>query len=225
MCGRFVRSTDKDDLQSRYDFTDPSGVLLEPRYNIAPSQTHPVIIVENDLRILRTMKWGLVPSWAKDEKIGYKMINARAEGINEKPSFRTPFRKRRCLVPADGFYEWKKIDAKTKTPYYFRLKSHEPFVFAGLWDLWEKGQAPLYSFTIITTSSNELMTPIHNRMPVILHDKDIGAWVDPELSDPDKLLSLLKPYPPGEMECFEVSPYVNSYKNQGADCIKPLEAV
>ena len=114
MCGRFVKTTDKDDLQSRFGFEDPLGVLLEPRYNIAPTQLHPVVIVEDDMRVLRIMKWGLVPSWAKDEKIGYKMINARSEGIETKPSFRAAFKRHRCLVPATGFYEWKKVDAKTK---------------------------------------------------------------------------------------------------------------
>lgn len=222
MCGRFVRSTDKDDLQNRFGFTDPQGVLLKPRYNIAPSQMSLVVIVKDDQRVLKLMRWGLVPFWAKDEKIGYKMINARAEGINEKPSFRTPFKKRRCLVLADGFYEWQKPDKKSKIPYYFRLKSGAPFAFAGLWDLWDKEGEPRATFTIITTENNELMEPIHNRMPVILHEQNEGAWLDPELTDPAKLLPLLKPYPSEEMECYEISTFVNSPKNESAECIKPL---
>lgn len=222
MCGRFVRSTDKDNLQNRFGFTDPQGVLLEPRYNIAPSQMHPVVIVKDDHRVLKLMRWGLVPFWAKDEKIGHKMINARAEGINEKPAFRTPFKKRRCLVLADGFYEWQKPDKKSKIPYYFRLKSGAPFAFAGLWDVWEKGDEPRATFTIITTENNEMMAPIHNRMPVILHEQDEGAWLDPELRDPAKLLPLLTPYPSIEMECYEISTFVNSPKNESAECIKPL---
>ncbi len=221
MCGRFVRKTDKEDLQNRFGFDDPQGILLKPRYNIAPSQMHPTVIVESDHRILKLMKWGLVPFWAKDEKIGYKMINARAEGIESKPSFRDPFKKRRCLVLADGFYEWKRVDAKTKVPYFIRLKSGEPFAFAGLWDRWDNGVELLESFTIITTENNELMAPIHNRMPVILHEKDEAAWLDPEIKDPVKLLPLLKPYPSEEMELYEVSTVVNSPKNDVPECISP----
>lgn len=222
MCGRFARSTAKDDLQSRFGFDDPQGVLLEPRYNIAPSQMHPVVIVEGDYRVLKMMKWGLVPFWAKDTNIGYKMINARAEGIQDKSSFKNPLRKRRCLVLADGFYEWKKIDKKSKIPYFIHLKSGEPFAFAGLWDIWDKEDEPLTTFTIITTDNNDLIKPIHNRMPVILHQKDEGTWLDPELRDPDRLLPLLKPYPSEEMEMYEVSTIVNSPKNDIADCIKPI---
>jgi putative SOS response-associated peptidase YedK len=183
---------------------------------------HPVVIVEHDQRVLKLMKWGLVPFWAKDEKIGYKMINARSEGIESKPSFRDPFKKRRCLVLSDGFYEWKKFDAKTKVPYFIRLKSGEPFAFAGLWDIWDKGDEPLETFTIMTTENNELMEPIHNRMPVILHEKDEGLWLDPELKDPEKLTPLLKPYPSEEMELYVVSTVVNSPKNDVPDCIEPV---
>lgn len=223
MCGRFVKTTDKDDLQSRFGFEDPVGVLLEPRYNIAPTQLHPVVIVQDDKRVLRMMKWGLVPHWAKEPGIGYKMINARAEGIEEKPSFRTPFRKRRCLVIANGFYEWKKLDPKTKVPYLIRLRSGKPFAFAGLWEKWDKGPEPLETFTIITTENNELIEPIHNRMPVILHEKDESLWLDPELKDPEKLIPLLKPYPSEEMELYEVSTIVNSPRNDVPECILKKE--
>lgn len=222
MCGRFARSTKKDDLQTRFRFDDPQGVLLEPRYNIAPTQMHPVVVVEADQRVLKMMKWGLVPFRAKDVNIGYKMINARAEGIEDKSSFKNPLRKRRCLVLADGFYEWKKIDKKSKVPYFIRLKSGEPFAFAGLWDIWDKGEEPLTTFTIITTDNNELIKPIHNRMPVILHHKDESTWLDPELLDPDKLLPLLMPHPSDEMEMYEVSTIVNSPKNDIPDCIQPI---
>lgn len=166
------------------------------------------------------MKWGLVPSWAKDEKIGYKMINARSEGIETKPSFRAAFKRHRCLVPTTGFYEWKKVDAKMKQPYFIRLKSGEPFAFAGLWEVW--GPDNLETFTIITTENNELIEPIHTRMPVILHEKDEAVWLDPELHDADKLKELLKPYPSEEMEMYEVSTFVNSPKNESPDCIKPI---
>lgn len=224
MCGRFVKKSDKEQLRKRFGFDDPpQEVLLEPRYNIAPSQDHPVLIVSQDKRILSMMKWGLVPSWSKDPKIGYKMINARAEGIEQKPSFKTPLRRKRCLIMADGFYEWYKPDKKTKIPYYFKLKSDEPFAFAGLWDLWQSGDEKLKTFTIITTLPNELMKPIHNRMPVILSESSESRWLDPEITDPDYILPLLKPYPTDDMECFKVSTIVNSPKNDTSDCVVPTE--
>lgn len=223
MCGRFVRKSAKEELRKRFGFDNPpGGVLLEPRYNIAPSQEHPVLIVNQDRRMLRMMKWGLVPHWSKDPKIGYKMINARSEGIEEKPSFRGPLKNGRCLVIADGFYEWHKPGKKTKIPYYFRLKSSEPFAFAGLWDLWEKGDEPLRTFTIITTSPNELMEPIHSRMPVILRESDEARWLDPEITDSKSVLTLLKPYPAQEMECYKVSTIVNSPKNDAPECLIPV---
>ena len=174
--------------------------------NIAPTQLHPIVIVENDKRVCRMMKWGIVPHWAKDPTIGYKMINARSEGIEDKPSFRTPFRKRRCLVIANGFYEWKKADSKTKHPYPIRLKTGKPCAFAGLWEKWDKGLEPLETFTIITTENNELIEPVYNRMPVILHEKDESLWLAPELKDPEKLVSLLKHTPRRKWRCIEYPP-------------------
>ena len=224
MCGRFVKKSSKEELRKRFGFDDPDrGGLLEPHYNIAPSQEHPILIVSQDRRILSMMKWGLVPHWSKDPKIGYKMINARSEGIEEKPSFKTPLKRKRCIVMADGFYEWHKPDKKTKTPYYFRLKSAEPFAMAGLWDLWDKGDQILKTFTIITTSPNELMEPIHNRMPVILNECDEARWLDPEITNPHDVLPLLKPYPSKEMESFKVSTIVNSPKNDIPECITAIE--
>lgn len=154
--------------------------------------------------------------------LSHTMINARSEEIESKPSFRDPFKKRRCLVFTDGFYEWKKVDTKTKVPYFIRLKSGKPFAFAGLWDTWDKGKEPLVTFTIITTENNELIAPIHNSMPVILHEKDEGLWLDPELKDPKKLLPLLKPYPSKGMKLNEVSTVVNSLKNDVSECIEPV---
>lgn len=224
MCGRFVKKSTKEELRARFGFqnTPPQDTLFDARYNIAPSQEHPIIIVSEDKRVITSMKWGLVPYWSKDPKIGYKMINARAEGVHEKPSFKTPLRKKRCLVPADGFYEWSKADNKTKIPYYFRLKSDEPFAFAGLWDVWERDGQTLRSFTIITTEPNELMEPIHNRMPVILEEKDEARWLDPELTNPSEILPLLKPYPTDLMEYFRVSTIVNSPKNDVPECLIPV---
>ncbi|MGH7909536.1 MAG: SOS response-associated peptidase [Thermodesulfobacteriota bacterium] len=224
MCGRMTLTTDKDDLQSRFGYTYDSRVLFKLRYNIAPSQDSPVVTVKEDNRVLIMMRWGLIPFWAKEASIGYKMINAKAETVHEKPSFRKSFKEKRCLVLADGFYEWKKPDKKNKIPFRFVLKSREPFAFAGLWDLWKdpNNGEELLTFTIITTSANELMQPIHERMPVILHEKDESKWLDPEFKDTDKLKSLLKPYPSNIMEAYEVSSIVNSPKNDSPKCIEPV---
>lgn len=224
MCGRFSLSTDKDDLQSRYGFVDPSGILLKPRYNIAPTQQSPVVTVNEGTRVLAMMRWGLVPYWAKDASIGYKLINARAETLAQKSSFKKSFREKRCLVLADGFYEWRKTGGKApKIPLRFVLRSREPFAFAGLWDSWQTPEGDtLFTFTIITTEANELMSTIHDRMPVILHQKDEDQWLDPELKDVNKLIPLLAPYPSDLMDCYEVSPRVNSPKNDDPECILPV---
>ena len=225
MCGRITLSTDKDDLQSRWGFIDPSGVLdsIKPRYNIAPSQKSPVLTVNEDRRVLNMMRWGLIPFWAKEASIGYKMINAKSETLAEKPSFRKPFKEKRCLVLADGFYEWEKTDKKNKVPYRFVLKNRQPFAFAGLWDVWKTPEGDtLLSFTIITTRANELMERIHDRMPVILNEKDEAKWLDPEFKDTDKLSSLLQPYPSEQMVAYKVSTIVNSPKNDTPSCIEPV---
>jgi putative SOS response-associated peptidase YedK len=226
MCGRFARKEEKLLLESRFGCDAPAGVLPAPEYNIAPSQDCPVVTVEGDRRVLGLMRWGLVPAWADDVKIGYRMINARGETVAEKQSFKTLLKKSRCLVPASGFYEWKKLASGGKTPYFIKLKGGGPFAFAGLWTVWHAGREDeLRSFTIITTSANELMSPIHDRMPVILDEKDEARWLDPELVKPEDLLPLLVPYPPDAMECWEVSPYVNSYKNKGEECIRPVSEI
>ncbi|HWP91549.1 MAG TPA: SOS response-associated peptidase [Thermodesulfobacteriota bacterium] len=222
MCNRFTLSTDKDDLQSRYGFIFPNDILLQPRYNIAPSQNSPIIVSNQGQRELVMMRWGLIPVWAKDIKIGYKMTNARAETLAEKNTFKRPFRDRRCLVLADGFYEWTG-DKKNRIPYRFVLKTREPFVFAGLWEKWKSPEGEeILSFTIITTRANELMEPIHNRMPVILHKKDEDVWLDPKFKDTDTLTEYLAPFPSDLMEAYQVSTLVNSPKNDSEECIKPV---
>ncbi len=225
MCGRFTQHNEEDEFEDRFNFSNPAGIEFKKRFNIAPSQEVPVVVVEEDNRLLKLMRWGLVPFWAKEPSIGYRMINARAETVAEKASFKNPLKKKRCLVLASGFYEWIKSPKKsTKTPLYFRLKSRQPFAFAGLWDEWKQPDSgKLLSFTIITTGPNELMKPIHDRMPVILKEEDESAWLDPELTDFDKLLPLLKPYPSDRMEAYEVSTIVNSPKNDVPECIKPRE--
>lgn len=225
MCGRFTQHNEEDEFEDRFNFSNPAGILFKKRFNITPSQNVPVVVVEEDNRLLKLMRWGLVPFWAKEPSIGYKMINARAETITEKASFKNPLKKNRCLVLASGFYEWIKSQKKsTKTPLYFRLKSKDPFAFAGLWDEWTRPDGDkLLSFTIITTGPNELMKPIHNRMPVILRRKDENMWLDSELTDFEKLVPLLRPYPTDLMEAYEVSTIVNSPKNDVPECIKPIE--
>jgi putative SOS response-associated peptidase YedK len=222
MCNRFTLSTDKDDLQSRYGFIDPDGVLLKPRYNIAPTQYSSTAVVNRDIRELKMMRWGLVSFWARDIKIGNKLTNAKAETLTEKRSYKRSFREKRCLILADGFYEWKEVN-KRKIPFRFVLKTRKPFSFAGLWDEWKTPEGDkLLSFTMITTSPNSLIEPIHGRMPVILHPQDESKWLDPELKDTDKLSELLVPFPSDLMEAYEVSTIVNYYKKDSPDCIRPV---
>ena len=220
MCGRYTLTPEQKTI-NRHFKVKPGHYMHEPRYNIAPSQLAPVIVSEQE-NVMKMMKWGLVPYWAKDPKIGFKLINARSETITEKPSFKTAFKKRRCLVIADGFYEWEKGKGKrVKIPHRFVLKSRELFAFAGLWDVWKPPEGePLETFTIITTAPNELMEPIHDRMPVILHDKDYDLWLDPGAKE-DALLSLLAPYETELMEEYEVSVKVNSPREESPDCIEP----
>ncbi|MBI3303843.1 MAG: SOS response-associated peptidase [Deltaproteobacteria bacterium] len=221
MCGRFTLTTDLDRLEERFAFR-ATNLPCVPRYNIAPSQ--PVLTVTKaEEQRAGFLRWGLIPSWAKDASIGDRMINARAETVAEKPSFRRALQKRRCLVLADGFYEWRK-EGKKKTPLYIALKSHEPFGFAGLWETWKSptGEA-VHSCTIITTTPNALMESIHNRMPVILPREAEALWLDRAVEDPQALLPLLAPYLAEAMEAYAVSPLVNSPRNDTPACIEPLE--
>jgi len=177
-------------------------------------------------RQLALARWGLIPSWAKDTKIGNQTINARRETVAEKPAFRSAFKKRRCLVVADGFYEWEK-GAKVKQPYFIHRADDRPFAFAGLWESWhgpEKDSegTPLESCTIVTTTANDLMRPLHDRMPVILHPTDYDAWIDPGLADRERLESLIVPYEGDEFVTTPDSTFVNNVRNQGPDCVVPL---
>ena len=218
MCGRFSQAKDLEELYNEFTFIDePFDDIIKPRYNIAPSQLSPVIINENGSNKLKMFKWGLVPSWSKDTKIGYSMINARAETISEKPSFKKPFKSQRCLVIADGFYEWQKPDKNTKIPHRFIMKDRKLFTMAGLWDVWKQDSDPLYTFTTITTSHNELMKPIHDRMPVILPKENRKIWLNPE-SNEAELKELLVPYDSNKMDKYRVSDVVNSWKNDLPEC-------
>lgn len=220
MCGRF--SFSGDDIEERFDVELLKNLALTPRFNIAPGQDSPVVRHADGKRTLRLHRWGLIPSWAKEASIGYKMINARAETLAEKPSFRKALERRRCLVPADGFYEWMK-EGRLKIPVRFILKSRETFAFAGLWESWKKPDGTdLLSFTIITTAANALIKSIHERMPVILPRELEGAWLDPALTDAAALEKFLAPYPPDRMEAYRVSTLVNSAKNDKPECIEPI---
>jgi putative SOS response-associated peptidase YedK len=222
MCGRFALATEKNILDMLYDLEIRTGFNLVPRYNIAPSQQVPVVRLSpvDGRRELALLKWGLVPFWADDPTIGSKMINARAETVADKPSFRDAFKKRRALVPASGFYEWKKTDS-SKQPYYITTKGNRPFSLAGLWETWNKGSETLETFTILTTDPNPLVAELHNRMPVIIPQEGYKLWLAPA-ADPAALKSMLAPYPKGELQFYPVSPLVNNPSNDNPGLIEPL---
>jgi len=221
MCGRFTLTVDPAELQGTFtDFIFPPK--FAPRFNITPSQ--PVLAIPNDdANTADFFIWGLIPMWAKDPSIGNRLINARGETVAEKPSFRGSFKYKRCLILADGFYEWKANSGKkTKTPYYIHMKSHKPFVFAGLWDSWESSDgSSIKTCTIITTEPNELMETIHNRMPVILHPRDYAKWLDPSPQTPENLLPLIKPFPADNMSAYPVSTLVNKPGNDSPELVVP----
>ncbi|SFA49107.1 Putative SOS response-associated peptidase YedK [Parageobacillus thermantarcticus] len=221
MCGRFSLTVGIDQLRSLFRFVYAGDIA--PRFNIAPNQEVLTVFEAEGKRIGKMMRWGLVPSWANDPKIGWKMINARAETVDEKASFRRALKRRRCLILADGFYEWKKEGTK-KIPYRFTLQNGEPFAFAGLWERWDKQGEPLYTCTIITTTANELVSAVHDRMPVILPQDMHDAWLDAKLEDAGYVKSLLQPYPAEDMKMYEVSTIVNSPKNDVMECIEPVNS-
>jgi len=219
MCGRFTISMDPDDLETLMDLTGFAGVW-EPRFNVAPSQKIPVL-TDATSRVVEYYKWGLIPSWAKDPSIGNRMINARAETLTEKPSFKQAFARRRCLILADGFYEWKK-DASKKSPsqpYYFTLKDGSPFTFAGLWEAWNSPDGDIIkSATIITTSANEVVAPIHERMPVMLDVERCWDWLKP--SGINDLQHILAPFPPDRMQARPVSRLVNDPEKDSVELLR-----
>jgi putative SOS response-associated peptidase YedK len=222
MCGRFTATFEFREIKLRWNIQNDIP-LLAPRYNIAPSQEVPIIVLTDAGNELKQMRWGLVPSWTNDPSIGNRMINARAETLTEKPSFKGLLRNRRCLVPADGFYEWRK-EGKRKVPVWIHLKNREPFVFAGLWDRWrDPAGGEIDSFTIITTKPNTLLRPIHDRMPAILDNIAGKSWLDPLfVTEPTMLPGLLQPFPAEPMEAHDVSSLVNSPVNDSAQCIAPV---
>jgi putative SOS response-associated peptidase YedK len=219
MCGRYTLVTPVERLAEEFGF-DTSSMDLPPNYNVAPSQGVAAVLQKGGERRLELLRWGLIPSWADDPQIGSRMINARAETAPEKPSFRRAFRERRCLIPADGFYEWKRTNG-AKQPYYIRMKEGRPFAFAGLWEGWrDDGSPEIRSCTILTTRPNALAGEIHDRMPVILPAGSYDAWLDPE-AEKEELVALLAAYPEDEMEAYPVSRLVNSPSNNDPRCVEP----
>jgi len=218
MCGRYVQFSLfpllKQEFNLRGEAPDPV-----PSWNIAPTRDVPVVVNEKGNRLL-LCRWGLIPPWSRDPSTGSRMINARAETLAVKPIFKVPFRKHRCLIPADGFYEWKK-EGKGKTPLYITMKDGRPFSFAGLYSDWSApGRETIRTCTIVTTGANRLIAPIHDRMPAIIPKEVRDLWLDPEIQDPGKLTQLLIPYPSEEMEAWEVSKRVNSPRNDSPENIR-----
>jgi putative SOS response-associated peptidase YedK len=228
MCGRFTNRAKPEQIQSEFKIGKLNPDIYRERYNIAPAQMIDVVFEPEKERILSALKWGLVPSWAKDADIGNRMINARAETLTEKPSFREAFKKRRCIIPASGFYEWqKKGSGGAKQPFYFYLKNKEVFGFGGLWEEWidkETGDV-LETCTIITTAANDVLKSVHDRMPVILKAADYDRWLDPKENDIERLQKLLAPYPAGEMSSHAVSRSVNIPDADSAELIAPLNSL
>ena len=228
MCGRFVSSSPPDEVARYFDATLPGEVALEPSWNVAPTDDIYVVHQDGSTRLLAARHWGLVPIWAKSPAIGNKMINARSEGLAEKNAFKRAFAKRRCLVPADGFYEWQKVPGqKAKQPYFVHRPDGEPLAFAGLWEEWRgaqrDGSQHLRTATIITTTANETMSTIHDRMPVILPPSAWDDWLDPANTDLDALGRLLVPAPPQIITLRPVSTEVGNVRNQGPQLLKPID--
>lgn len=223
MCGRFTLTASIEEIADRFDtifsfLEDDYG----PSYNVAPSQSVLAIINDGQVNKAGYLRWGLIPPWSKDMSIGYKMINAKAETLHEKPSFRNAFQKKRCLIIADSFYEWKR-NGKEKTPMRIRLKSEELFAMAGIWEQWKSptGES-IFSCSVITTEANSLVKPIHDRMPVILKRENESVWLDRTVTAPEILRPLLIPYEENMMETYEVSSLVNSPKNNTIELIQKI---
>jgi putative SOS response-associated peptidase YedK len=222
LCGRYTLFASMDEIVERFMVDVFEEGIYEPSYNIAPSQQVIAIINDGSRNRLGLLRWGLIPPWAKDEKIGYKTINARGETIAEKPSFRNAYRKKRCILPADSFYEWQS-DGKSKTPMNIKLKDGGLFGLAGLWESWKSPDGKLiHSCTVVTTEANEVMKPIHDRMPVILKPDTEKIWLDPSIQEPEVLNQLIRPFDPEQMETFTVSNEVNSPKMNHEGLIVPV---
>ncbi|MEK4523508.1 SOS response-associated peptidase [Psychrobacillus sp. FSL W7-1457] len=223
MCGRFSLYTDMEQIKEQFDVQFVSNEEdYYPNYNIAPSQSVVAIINDGTSNRMGQLRWGLIPSWAKDEKIGYKMINARSETVDEKPSYRNAFTQRRCIIPMNSFYEWT-VNEKEKVPMLIKMKNNELFGVAGIWETWKRdNEETVHSCTILTTEANSLVKTIHDRMPVILPPEKFGNWLDPNLRDKDRLKAMLNPYESNLMQAYPVSKEVNTPKNNYAELLNSL---
>jgi putative SOS response-associated peptidase YedK len=219
MCGRFAQKSPAKKVAKQFKVEEVPPLV--ERYNVAPTQAVLAVREASDGREATFLKWGLVPHWAKDPEIGNRLINARAETVTEKPSFREAFARRRCLVPLDGFYEWSRRGDR-KRPFYFHLRDGEPFAVAGLWESWGGDGGPLETCTLLTTEANELLAPYHDRMPVILRPEDYDLWLDPNVRRAEQLRPLLRPYPHEGMSAYAVSPLVNRPANDSPRCVEPV---
>ncbi|HEY0321398.1 MAG TPA: SOS response-associated peptidase [Pyrinomonadaceae bacterium] len=218
MCGRFTQRQPVAKL--RKEFGVEEVLEVEACYNIAPTQDVLGVHESPDGRQMTFYKWGLIPSWAKDASMGARLINARSETVTEKPAFRQAFKQRRCIIPADGFYEWQRTEGR-KQPFFCRMRDESPFGFAGLWERWEgDGAQVINSCTILTTEANEVLRPVHGRMPVILHLEDYELWLDTDVRKLDLVKEAMKPYPPREMIGYAVGISINSPRSQGAQLIE-----
>lgn len=226
MCGRYVSSTPPDELARYFGAALATEQLVGPDFNVAPTRQVLTVVEDGDARTLGLSRWGLIPFWAKDATIGNKMINARAETVATKNAFRSAFARKRCIVPADGFYEWtKEAGQKVKQPWFIHRPDGEPFAFAGLWETWrgpDRDQEPVRTCTIITGAANETMSRIHDRMPVILPPSAWDTWLDPAVQDTDLLGRFLVPAPPELITFHAVSTEVNNARNQGAHLLDPV---
>jgi putative SOS response-associated peptidase YedK len=222
MCGRYVRKSTRREIAAWFGAEDDDVAPWGESYNVAPQTFQPVVRLNRDSgqREIVLMRWGLIPYWAKDAKMAYSTINARAETVATAPAFREALRRRRCLVPADAFYEWQTLDAKQKQPFAIALASREPYGFAGLWERWKHEHEWLETFTIISTAPNQVVAPLHNRMPVILERRDYGRWLasDPQEQPP---LDLLRPYPAEQMTAWKVDQAVGSVRNDSEQLLDP----
>jgi putative SOS response-associated peptidase YedK len=220
MCGRFALIASAPRLARLLGLVQAPE--LAPRYNIAPSQPVAAVRAAADgARRMDMLRWGLIPAWAKQPKPDFRMINAKAETLSERPAYRAPFRRRRCLIPADGFYEWQRLEDR-KQPFYISRRDGNPLAFAGLWEQWSRdGDTVVESCTIVTTAANETVAPVHDRMPVVLEAGDFELWLDPSVVDVTLLQPLLRPYGSEELQALPVSNFVNSPRNEGPRCIQP----
>ena len=221
MCGRFTLHASAAQIRESFNLPDLPAQALKPRYNIAPSQDVAIIRDPGTGRELVMARWGLIPGWSKESRTRYATINARIESVAEKPTYRTPFKRRRCLIPADGFYEWKQA-AGNKVPHHIRMKDGKVFAFAGLWDHWEGEDVCIESCTIIVMPANAVMKPIHERMPAIIAAEDYDGWLDSGVTDRGEIMQCLGSGPSRQLMAYPVSARVNSVKNNDAGCVRPV---